>query len=285
MRFKKMVTVGLVLAMSVSLMACGGVSKTTTKENDTNTESEKDGGTYTFFYTEDLSQKEMDEMLDKLNKRLVALEQDKYVELKGDVESKKINVTYTKDADTDLFVSVFCVNNFEIQTSDGETIVDSDGIEKVETYYMKNKDENGKETDTTTGFLHFFFNDKGEEAMKKATANATDGNTAIVFCLNGDKVNETSVMEVISTEMYASGFGNLLELFKVCIEDGPLPVSLYSETALYDGQEAVTVTSDGEEIDLNNIQPDGYIKSENTETDATEENESIPEDAIDVADE
>ena len=260
---KKFLAFLMVGVMCLSMVACGNKDK----DKDTTNETSKTES-YTFFYTEDLTEKDVDGMMHQLEKRLEALGQKDYVTLTSNLKEKQIDVAFTKDADESLVVSAFCINDFAIKDKEGNVIVTDADVKKVETYYVE-----GEDKEKSAGFLHFLFNEEGAKKMEALTSNRTDGdNVPLVFCLNGETVNEVATMEVIKEEMYASGFGNLLDLFQVCITEGPLPVSLYSTTALFDGQDSVTI--DGgeskEEIDYSQITPDGYItmdeETENTET-------------------
>ena len=260
---KKILAFLMVGVMCLSMVACGNKDK----EKDKIDEAEKNGS-YTFFYTEDLTEKDVDAMMHQLEKRLEALGQKDYVSLTSNLKEKQIEVSFTDDAEESLVVSAFCINDFAIKDKDGNVIVTQEDVKSVETYYVE-----GEDKEKSAGFLHFLFNDDGAKKMETATSNRTDGeNVPLVFCLNGETVNEVATMEIIKEEMYASGFGNLLDLFQVCITEGPLPVSLYSTTSLFDGQESVIIEGNEskEDIDYSQITPDGYItmdeETENTET-------------------
>lgn len=271
MRLKKVLTFMMVATMAFSVMACGdakdkdGLINKTGNENTVQNEK-GEAGSFTFFYTEDIDEMTFDDMLYQLERRIDSLGHKDMVTLIGDWEKKQIVAEYTEDANPELFVSAFCKNDFTIKTIDGNKIIDDTDVENVELYYMK-----GTEGETSTGFLHFTFDEEGKRKMEEATKNASEG-LSIVFMLNGVDVNQTVVAEQISDEMYASGFGNLLELFQVCITEGALPVDLYSTSALYDGHESVVVGADKEkdgegEVDITDIEPDGYFS---TEEDMTE---------------
>ena len=265
---KKVLAFLMVGVMCLSMVACGNKDK----DKDLSSETEKEGS-YTFFYTEDLTEKDVDGMLNQLQKRLAALGQKDYVTLTSNLKEKQIEVTYTDKAEESLVVSAFCVNDFAIKDKDGNIIVTDSDVKSVETYYVE-----GENKEQSAGFLHFIFNEDGAKKMETATSNRTEENIPLIFCLNGETVNEVATMETIKEEMYASGFGNLLDLFQVCITEGPLPVSLYSTTAFFDGHESVIIEGEEskEEIDYNQITPDGYFT---LEEETTEESESTDKEA------
>lgn len=252
---RKLITKLLILALVSSTSVCtfagcgkneASFSSSAAAEAQTEPETQSKGGSYDFFYKDDLSEKDYNAMCDMIEERLKALDQDRYVKLKKDYKEKMIHVTFTEKADTTLFPSAFCKNDFKITDTDGNVLITPEDVESVEIYDYQD-----------TGYLHFKFKEAGAARLSEATSKE---NPVLVYCLNGEQVNETQVIDVISNELYTAGFGNLLDLFLICIQKGPLPVDLFSTSQLYEGQESLE--------DIQNSNADGAMDTPSEDTTA-----------------